>query len=146
VDEIRERCEYDEDPAVCAVWDIAAARSQVRCRFRFLEPPRPTSGFPPPTEVMAGDPMATARAKRVRALGTRVRQPRRSSANASRKSKSYRLDAIHLRVADVEAALDLVKASVRFAAPAFAAAVIGPERAGVNRFFGAFRLVPPTKT
>jgi hypothetical protein len=52
---------------------------------------------------------------------------------------------MHLRVADIEAALDLVKASVRLAAPAFAAAVLGPQRAGVNRFFGAFRLVPPTK-
>ena len=90
--------------------------------------------------------MATAHAKRVRALGTRVRQSPRSSANASRKSKSHRQDAIYLRVADIEAALDLVKASVRLAAPEFAAAVIGPERAGVNRFFGAFRLVPPQRS
>jgi hypothetical protein len=52
---------------------------------------------------------------------------------------------MHLRVADIEAALDLVRASVRLAAPTFGDAFIGPQRAGANRFFGAFRLVPSTR-
>jgi hypothetical protein len=52
---------------------------------------------------------------------------------------------MHLRVADIEAALDLVRASVRLAAPTFGAAFIGPQRTAANRFFGTLRLVQSDK-
>jgi hypothetical protein len=88
--------------------------------------------------------MAAAHAKRIAALRTRVRQPRSSSTNPSRRAKSTTRE-MHLRVADIEAALDLVRASVRLAAPTLGAGFAGLQGAAANRFFGAFRLVPSTR-
>jgi hypothetical protein len=52
---------------------------------------------------------------------------------------------MHLRIADIEAALDLVRASVRLATPTFGAGFVGRQRAAGDRFFGDFHLVPSTR-
>jgi hypothetical protein len=89
--------------------------------------------------------MATAHAKRIAALRTRGRQTRSSTTVTSRTLKSNKRDALHLRITDIEAALDLVGASVRLAAPTFGAGLTGRQPAAADRFFGAFRLVPSTR-
>ena len=88
--------------------------------------------------------MPLAHAKRIGELRTRVRHRRSSSTNTSRRAKSRTWE-MHLRFADIEAALDLVKASIRLAAPALGAVFIDPPRAAENRFFGAFHLVASGK-
>jgi hypothetical protein len=67
---------------------------------------------------------------RIESLQTEVRQQRhliRAQMGQIAKQQAV-LDVQFRRIADIQAELDLVKATVRLAAPTFAAALIGPAR------------------
>ena len=78
--------------------------------------------------------MATALATRISNVQTAVEQQRSllHAQMAHIEKQQAVLDLQFTRIADIQAELDLVKAAIRNAAPAFAAALIGPQPAKAN--------------
>jgi hypothetical protein len=88
--------------------------------------------------------MATALATRITDLQTAVERQRKliHAQTAQIEKQQMALDVQFARIADIQAELVLVKATVRHAAPAFAATLIGPQ----PRRAGSLRLSRPRLT